>query len=169
LAGRLAAAGIGRDSLVAVRMERGTDMVVALLGVAMSGAAYLPVDPEYPQARVSYVIEDSGAALVLTGLDDLPPASGRPLSGPRPGDTAYVLYTSGSTGRPKGVVVPHRALTNFLLAMRTLVGSTSRDVWLALTSLSFDISALELYLPLVTGGRIVVADAYTARDGAALA
>ncbi|MER7205539.1 amino acid adenylation domain-containing protein [Streptosporangium sp. NPDC000239] len=169
LAGRLAAAGIGRDSLVAVRMERGTDMVVALLGVAMSGAAYLPVDPEYPQARVSYVIEDSGAALVLTSLDDLPPAQAVSHTRPRPRDTAYVLYTSGSTGRPKGVVVPHRALTNFLLAMRTLVGSTSRDVWLALTSLSFDISALELYLPLVTGGRIVVADAETARDGAALA
>ncbi|MER7134821.1 amino acid adenylation domain-containing protein, partial [Streptosporangium saharense] len=169
LAGRLAAAGIGRDALVAVQMERGTDMVVALLGVAMSGAAYLPVDPDYPRARVAYVIEDSGAALVLTGLDDLPPAVAAPPVRPRPGDTAYVLYTSGSTGRPKGVVVPHRALTNFLLAMRTLVGSTSRDVWLALTSLSFDISALELYLPLVTGGRIVVADADTARDGAALA
>ena len=85
---------------------------------------------------------------------------------PRPDDTAYVLYTSGSTGRPKGVVVPHRALANFLLAMRDLLGSTPRDVWLALTSLSFDISALELYLPLVTGGRVVVADAETARDGA---
>ncbi|MDP9861279.1 amino acid adenylation domain-containing protein [Streptosporangium brasiliense] len=168
LAGRLGAAGIGRGSLVAVRMERGADMVVALLGVAMSGAAYLPVDPDYPQARVSYVIEDSAAALVLTGLDDLPPAAAA-LSRPGPGDTAYVLYTSGSTGRPKGVVVPHRALTNFLLAMRGLVGSSPRDAWLALTSLSFDISALELYLPLVTGGRVVVADAETARDGARLA
>ncbi|MEV8635036.1 amino acid adenylation domain-containing protein [Streptosporangium sp. NPDC051023] len=188
LAGRLATAGIGRGSLVAVQMERGTDMVVALLGVAMSGAAYLPVDPDYPRARVAYVIEDSGAALVLTGLDDLPPGDGprpgdgvpgsgltpedgvpAPAARPRPGDTAYVLYTSGSTGRPKGVVVPHSALTNFLLAMRTLIGSSSGDVWLALTSLSFDISALELYLPLVTGGRIVVADAETARDGAELA
>ncbi|GAA3123836.1 non-ribosomal peptide synthetase [Streptosporangium carneum] len=176
LAGRLASAGVGRGSLVAVQMERGSDMVVALLGVAMSGAAYLPVDPDYPRARVAYVIEDSGAALVLTGLDDLPrgdgaapvPTSGS-TGGPRPDDTAYVLYTSGSTGRPKGVVVPHSALTNFLLAMRTLVGSSPQDVWLALTSLSFDISALELYLPLVTGGRLVVADAETARDGARLA
>ncbi|MDP9845756.1 non-ribosomal peptide synthetase [Streptosporangium lutulentum] len=167
-AGRLAAAGIGRGSLVAIRMERGTDMLVALLGVVMSGAAYLPVDPDYPPARVSYVIEDSGAALVLTGLDDLPPGTGAPER-PRPDDTAYVLYTSGSTGRPKGVMVPHRALTNFLLAMRSLVGSSPRDVWLALTSLSFDISALELYLPLVTGGRVVVADAETARDGVRLA
>ncbi|MFF3438953.1 amino acid adenylation domain-containing protein [Streptosporangium sp. NPDC002721] len=170
LAGRLGAAGIGRGSLVAVRMERGADMLVALLGVAMSGAAYLPVDPDYPEARVSYVIEDSAAALVLTGLGDLPPATGtRALARPLPDDTAYVLYTSGSTGRPKGVVVPHRALTNFLLAMRDLVRSSPRDVWLALTSLSFDISALELYLPLVTGGRVVVADAETARDGVRLA
>ncbi|GAA3035103.1 hypothetical protein GCM10017559_73320 [Streptosporangium longisporum] len=173
LAGRLRAAGIGRGSLVAVRMERGADMLVALLGVAMSGAAYLPVDPDYPEARVSYVIEDSAAVLVLTGLDDLPPAGAatapRPADRPLPGDTAYVLYTSGSTGRPKGVVVPHRALTNFLLAMRALVRSSPGDVWLALTSLSFDISALELYLPLVTGGRVVVADAETARDGARLA
>ncbi|MGC5011550.1 amino acid adenylation domain-containing protein [Streptosporangium sp. DT93] len=173
LAGRLRAAGIGRGSLVAVRMERGADMLVALLGVAMSGAAYLPVDPDYPEARVAYVIEDSAAALVLTGLDDLPPAGAedapRAAERPLPGDTAYVLYTSGSTGRPKGVVVPHRALTNFLLAMRALVRSSPEDVWLALTSLSFDISALELYLPLVTGGRVVVADAETARDGARLA
>ncbi|MGJ6960829.1 amino acid adenylation domain-containing protein [Streptosporangium sp. G11] len=177
LAGRLGAAGIGRGSLVAVRMERGADMLVALLGVTMSGAAYLPVDPDYPEARVSYVIEDSAAALVLTGLDDLPPVTGTVTGAavpvaparPLPGDTAYVLYTSGSTGRPKGVVVPHRALTNFLLAMRDLVRSSPRDVWLALTSLSFDISALELYLPLVTGGRVVVADAETARDGVRLA
>ncbi|WP_436760717.1 amino acid adenylation domain-containing protein [Streptosporangium sp. V21-05] len=176
LAGRLGAAGIGRGSLVAVRMERGADMLVALLGVAMSGAAYLPVDPDYPEARVAYVIEDSAAALVLTGLDDLPPATGTATGAatdaparPLPDDTAYVLYTSGSTGRPKGVVVPHRALTNFLLAMRDLVRSSPRDVWLALTSLSFDISALELYLPLVTGGRVVVADAETARDGVRLA
>ncbi|WP_051751313.1 non-ribosomal peptide synthetase [Streptosporangium amethystogenes] len=171
LAGRLSAAGIGRGSLVAVRMERGADMLVALLGVAMSGAAYLPVDPDYPEARVGYVIEDSAAALVLTGLDDLPPATTVPAATtrPHPGDTAYALYTSGSTGRPKGVMVPHRALTNFLLAMRALLRSAPRDVWLALTSLSFDISALELYLPLVTGGRVVVADAETARDGARLA
>ncbi|GAA3445147.1 hypothetical protein Pve01_45600 [Planomonospora venezuelensis] len=171
LAARLTAAGAGRGSLVAIRMERGADMLVALLGTAMSGAAYLPVDPDYPEARTSYMIEDSAAALVLTSLDDLPPApAGSAAADPaRPGDTAYVLYTSGSTGRPKGVVVPHRALVNFLLAMRSLVGSTPHDVWLGLTSLSFDISALELFLPLVTGGRVVIADAAAARDGEELA
>ncbi|GIH98655.1 hypothetical protein Pta02_06640 [Planobispora takensis] len=170
LAARLAAAGAGRGSLVAIRMERGADMLLALLGTAMSGAAYLPVDPDYPEARIAYVLRDSAAALVLTSLDDLPPApAGTVPDRPRPGDTAYVLYTSGSTGRPKGVVVPNRALVNFLLAMRSLVGSSPRDTWLGLTSLSFDISALELYLPLVTGGRVVIADAGAARDGELLA
>ncbi|OPG12888.1 hypothetical protein B1L11_11605 [Microbispora sp. GKU 823] len=182
LAARLRDRGVGRGRVVAVRMSRGPAVIVALLGVAMAGAAYLPVDPDYPEARVEYMIEDSGAALVLTdadlagllsGLPGEDPVDAAPIKGPAerpsPGDTAYVLYTSGSTGRPKGVVVPHRALTNFLLAMRDLVGSEPSDVWLALTSLSFDISALELYLPLVTGGRVVVAGAETARDGAALA
>jgi amino acid adenylation domain-containing protein len=162
-------------------------MVVALLGVAMAGAAYVPIDPEYPRSRVAYVVRDCGAALTLTDADvdailDGPAGAADGASGdnaadaalsgvrrPDPADTAYVLYTSGSTGDPKGVVVPHRALANFLFALRTLVGSTPRDRWLALTSLSFDISALELYLPLTTGGRVVVADAATSRDGAALA
>ena len=117
-------------------------------------------------------VADCGAALVLTDadLDHVLDAEPGPVPErlPSPGDTAYVLYTSGSTGNPKGVVVPHRALANFLLAMRTLVGSSPRDHWLALTSLSFDISALELYLPLVTGGRVVVAGAEDARDGGTL-
>jgi amino acid adenylation domain-containing protein len=174
LAGRLGERGVGPGSLVAVRSSRRAQMVVALLGVSMAGAAYVPVDPDFPPARVAYVTGDCGAALVLTDadLDDVlePEAAADPSAArrPAPSDTAYVLYTSGSTGNPKGVVVPHRALTNFLLALRTLVGSTPEDRWLALTSLSFDISALELYLPLTTGGRVVVADGDTARDGAAL-
>ncbi|WP_377272869.1 amino acid adenylation domain-containing protein [Peterkaempfera sp. SMS 1(5)a] len=173
LAGRLAERGIGHGSRVAVQSSRRAQMVVALLGVAMSGAAYVPIDPEYPEARIAYVVKDCGAALALTDadLDDIldTPAAPEAVQRPRPQDTAYVLYTSGSTGNPKGVVVPHRALANFLHAMRSLVGSAPQDRWLALTSLSFDISALELYLPLVTGGRVVVADGDTARDGAALA
>ncbi|MEV0588386.1 amino acid adenylation domain-containing protein [Nonomuraea sp. NPDC050310] len=154
--------GVGPGDLVAVRLPRGPDMVVALLGVAMAGAAYLPVDPDYPEARVAFVLEDSGARLVLTEVSAEPaePVVTR-------ADTAYVLYTSGSTGRPKGVVIPHRALVNFLLAMRDLLGAGPKDVWLALTSLSFDISGLELYLPLITGGRLVVAE--DAWDAGALA
>ncbi|MGI5154378.1 amino acid adenylation domain-containing protein [Microbispora sp. CA-102843] len=168
LAVRLRDRGIGPGSLVALRLDRGPEMLVALLGVAMSGAAYLPVDPAYPPARVAYVIEDSGASLVLTTADlaDVPP-SDEEVPRPRPRNTAYVLYTSGSTGRPKGVVVPHRALVNFLLAMRPFAGNAPGQTWLALTSLAFDISTLEIYMPLITGGRVVVAD--DARDGHALA
>ncbi|WP_448316682.1 amino acid adenylation domain-containing protein, partial [Streptomyces sp. CO7] len=174
LAVRLGERGVGPGARVAVQSSRRAEMIVALLGVVMAGAAYVPVDPDYPASRVAYVTEDCGAALVLTDadldhvLDPAEAAAPAAARRPAPSDTAYVLYTSGSTGNPKGVVVPHRALTNFLLALRALVGSTPEDRWLALTSLSFDISALELYLPLVTGGRVVVADADTARDGAAL-
>ncbi|GAA1300727.1 hypothetical protein Psi02_27620 [Planotetraspora silvatica] len=168
LAAGLRSRGIGPGSLVALRLERGPGMLVALLGVAMSGAAYLPVDPDHPQARVDHVIEDSGAALVLTSADV---TTGRPATGglprPRPDDPAYVLYTSGSTGRPKGVIVSHGALANLLLAMRSLIGDGPGHTWLALTSLAFDISAVEVFLPLITGGRVVVAA--DARDGRALA
>ncbi|MDH2427986.1 non-ribosomal peptide synthetase [Sphaerisporangium sp. TRM90804] len=101
-----------------------------------------------------------------------PATAGRatpPEGAARPADPAYVLYTSGSTGRPKGVVVPHRALTNFLAAMRELLGAAASDAWLAVASPSFDISALEMYLPLTTGGRVVIAPPGIAGDGAALA
>jgi amino acid adenylation domain-containing protein len=176
LAAALRAGGAGPGARVAVLGSRRARTVVALLGVAMSGAAYVPVDPDYPQSRVAYVVRDCGAAAVLTDADvdrllDAPGDGGAPppVRRPRPDDTAYVLYTSGSTGDPKGVVVPHRALANLLAAMGAVLGSTERDRWLGLTSLSFDISALELFLPLTTGGRVVVADAATARDAGALA
>ncbi|WP_055590624.1 non-ribosomal peptide synthetase [Streptacidiphilus griseoplanus] len=176
LAAGLARRGAGRGTRVAVHGARGARTLVGLLGVAMTGAAYVPIDPHYPEARIAHVIEDCGAALVLTDADLAQVLDGAPEPDPqtsavrpRPEDTAYVLYTSGSTGKPKGVVIPHRALANFLHAMRSLVGSAPQDRWLGLTSLAFDISALELYLPLVTGGRVVVADGDTARDGAALA
>ncbi|MFI6477258.1 AMP-binding protein [Nonomuraea sp. NPDC050663] len=158
LAERLRGQGIGPGDLVAVRLPRSADMVVALLGVNLAGAAYLPLDPDYPEARLAYVLEDSGAKLVLTDVEAEP---AEPVL--TPAETAYVLYTSGSTGRPKGVVIPHRALTNFVHAMSDLLDPRPEHVWLALTSLSFDISGLELYLPLVSGGRVVVAQ--SAHDG----
>ncbi|WP_214103977.1 non-ribosomal peptide synthetase [Acrocarpospora catenulata] len=145
---------VGPGDLVAIKLPRTTELLVALLAVQKSGAAYVPLDPEYPPARLTYVLEDSGA----TPLEDLRQPEGVP-AGPRPGDPAYVLYTSGSTGRPKGVAVPHSALVNLLVSMARLLGSGPGDVWLAATSLSFDISALELYLPLVTGGTVVLAEA----------
>ncbi|WP_424533870.1 amino acid adenylation domain-containing protein [Sphaerisporangium viridialbum] len=202
VAGRLRGAGAGRGSLVAVFAERSAQTVAGFLGVMAAGAAYLPLDPDYPPERIAMVLRDSGAGVVLAQrdlLDRLPahqatlvvldpfPGTGddqdagaeRPdgerragtllasLAGP--GDPAYVLYTSGSTGRPKGVVVPHRALTNLLVAMRESLGAGPLDRWLAVTSPSFDISGLEMSLPLVTGGRVVVAGPGVARDGEALA
>ncbi|WP_062428684.1 non-ribosomal peptide synthetase [Herbidospora daliensis] len=179
VARRLADAGVGPGDLVALYVDRSAEMVAALLGVLKAGAAYLPLDPGYPAARIAMILEDSGAAAALTRphlRDSLPGFRGPVIDvdgasgdvGGRRDARAYVLYTSGSTGRPKGVVISHRALLNFLTGMRELLGAGPDDVWLALTSLSFDISGLELYLPLVTGGRMVVADAETARDGARL-
>ncbi|GLX93974.1 non-ribosomal peptide synthetase [Herbidospora sp. NBRC 101105] len=179
VARRLADAGVGPGDLVALYVDRSAEMVAALLGVLKAGAAYLPLDPGYPAARIAMVLEDSGAAAALTRphlRDSLPAFRGPVVDvdgatgdlGGRRDARAYVLYTSGSTGRPKGVVISHRALLNFLTGMRELLGAGPDDVWLALTSLSFDISGLELYLPLVTGGRMVIADAETARDGTRL-
>ena len=206
LAGRLRTKGIGTGSLVAVRATRSERLVVALLGVLKAGAAYIPLDADYPAQRLDFIAADSKVALELSDADlvldddvalatdgvaagagdatpdarDATANAGdvtRPADGatvepaapaPAPGDLAYVIYTSGSTGRPKGVQVEHRALTNLLLSMRDLLGAGPGHTWLALTSVSFDISGLELFLPLVTGGSVVVATDSQVRDGAAL-
>ncbi|WP_327002968.1 amino acid adenylation domain-containing protein [Dactylosporangium sp. NBC_01737] len=185
IAGALRAAGCARGTLVAVRVDRSADLPAAVLGVWRAGGAYVPIDPDYPPARQALVLADCAAPLVLTQralLDDLPPhdatvvvlddVSGPPPAGqPVPvaaGDVAYVLYTSGSTGRPKGVAVEHGALANFVLDMRDRLDAGPQDRWLAVTSLAFDIAGLELYLPLVTGGCVVVAGEALLRDGARL-
>ncbi|MFE7129884.1 amino acid adenylation domain-containing protein [Streptomyces sp. NPDC057638] len=191
LARRLTAAGTGPGSVVAVCAERSAEMVTAVLAVTLAGGAYLPVDPSYPAERVAWVLADAGVSLALAqrgtahlvdghgtvlSLDDPLTADGTdgrtegaPLPLPTPDDLAYLIYTSGSTGRPKGVEVPHGALAHLLLAFRDTVAADPDDVWLALTSLSFDISALELLLPLITGGRVVIARETETRDGRALA
>ncbi|MFC6080609.1 amino acid adenylation domain-containing protein [Sphaerisporangium aureirubrum] len=154
------------------------DRIAMVLGD--SGAAVVLVQPDLahllPPHDALVIPLDPGTAddsADLADHGDVLAPDPRPVDrlpeGPRPDDPAYVLYTSGSTGRPKGVVVPHRALTAFLLAMRDLLGAARDDVWLAVTSTSFDISGLEMYLPLVTGARAVVAGPGVARDGAALA
>ncbi|MFH8346405.1 amino acid adenylation domain-containing protein [Streptomyces sp. NPDC018045] len=178
LAARLRDKGIGKGALVAVRASRSERLLVGLLGVLKAGAAYIPLDAAYPPERIEFVLKDAGAAYELgdTDLlaDDLVPGDGQQAPGapvppaPAPGDLAYVIYTSGSTGRPKGVQIEHRSLTNLLLALRGPLGSGPGHRWLALTSVSFDISGLELFLPLVTGGTVVVAGAGDTRDGAAL-
>ncbi|MCX5208730.1 amino acid adenylation domain-containing protein [Kitasatospora sp. NBC_00240] len=188
LAAGLRAAGAGPGTLVALHLHRTADLPAALLAVLATGAAYLPLDPGYPQPRLAAILADSGAALLLADRDPAPalvavapavlrldacPAAGAGTAtadpaAPAATDTAYVLYTSGSTGRPKGVAVGHRALANLLHSFAGRLESGPQDVWLGLTSLSFDISALEIYLPLITGGRLVLAPDGLAVDGAGL-
>lgn len=182
--------GVGPGSLVGVCLERSPEMVVGLLGILKAGGAYIALDPTYPPARLAYMVEHSRATLFLvqTGIHpalsvdkaivfdladcdwDVVNQAPRDIftSPASPTDPAYVLYTSGSTGQPKGVVVPHRALTNLLFAMREDPGLNSDDVMLALTTLCFDISGVELFLPLIVGARVVLADREVARSGAQL-
>jgi amino acid adenylation domain-containing protein len=162
---RLRANRIGRGDVVGVCLERGPDLVAALLGVLRSGAAYLPLDPTHPAQRHKEILADADAVLLPEEIGDPEPAS---LPEVGPDDRAYVIYTSGSTGQPKGVAIGHRALANLLLAMRDELEATQDTRFLALTSISFDISALELFLPLTVGGAVVVATADEVRDGAAL-
>ncbi|WP_338682040.1 amino acid adenylation domain-containing protein [Streptomyces acidiscabies] len=183
LAGHLRAEGVRPGRAVGVLVERG-HLPVALLAVLKAGGSYVPLDPTFPVDRLSYMAEDAGLHLVLTTgtaesalggiavprlrLDQLTgrTSSSGPAAGPD--DTAYIIYTSGSTGRPKGVAVPHRALVNFLVSMKDEPGFGQDDTLLALTTVCFDIAALELYLPLITGGRVDIAPADVAKDGVKL-
>ncbi|HEY0640976.1 MAG TPA: amino acid adenylation domain-containing protein [Pseudonocardiaceae bacterium] len=185
LAHHLLALGAGPGRPVGVALGRSSRLLVALLAVMRTGAPYLPVDPDHPAARTELVLADAGVELVVTESavrDGLPGAhvvldhldlSGYPAGDPGvrldPAGTAYVLYTSGSTGRPKGVAVPHRALVNFLTSMAARPGVHATDTVAALTTLTFDIAGLELWLPLLAGARVAVADRATASDGLALA
>ena len=198
LAHHLRALGAGPELLVGLCMERGLPMLVALLAVLKSGAAYVPLDPAYPQQRLNGMVVDSGMTLLLTEkrvlaqagqladgraltlvtLDDdatgallaaCPESIPARLPGQGPASLAYVIYTSGSTGAPKGVMVEHRSVVNFLHAMAQAPGMEPHDVLLQLTSLSFDIAVLELILPLTVGARVVIADADSARSPARLA
>jgi amino acid adenylation domain-containing protein len=184
--------GVKRGALVGLALDRGADMLAALLGILKAGAGYVPLDPQFPAERLAYMAADAGLAMLLTTREhaahfDL---RGRPVllfddhaaqiasaattrlerdaGTALPEDPAYVIYTSGSTGRPKGVIVPHRAVSNFLDSMRREPGLAAHDRLLAVTTLSFDIAVLELLLPLAAGGQIVLADRDTAGDGVAL-
>ncbi|HEX8273688.1 MAG TPA: amino acid adenylation domain-containing protein [Longimicrobiaceae bacterium] len=206
LARRLRSVGVGPEARVGLCLERGVDMVVAVLAVLRAGGAYVPLDPDHPGERLAYVLEDSGARVLLTqsaladrfrdfsgevvALDTPHPPAPSPTRGEGENDSvedaaavagcslfpvpcslslAYVLYTSGSTGRPKGVQVEHRSLAAFLEAMRREPGISPDDVLLAVTTLAFDIAGLELFLPLATGARVVLADRETAADPRLLA
>ncbi len=192
LAHRLRRLGVGPESLVGLCLDRSLDLVVAPLAVWKAGGAYVPLDPEYPSHRLAFMLEDSGAAVLITEshlLDSVPQDVKRtvicldrerqvleresdqtPAPVTTPDDLAYVIYTSGSTGKPKGVEIGHRQVVNFLASMQRQPGIGPADRLLAVTTLSFDIAGLELYLPLVSGAEVVIAPrANAAFDGAALA
>jgi amino acid adenylation domain-containing protein len=189
LAHQLREMGVTRGSLVALCLDRTADLAIAPLAVWKAGGTYLPLDPEFPSDRLAFMLEDSAASVVVTQsrlLNRLPsdvPAlicldrdrQWLQCEGARPpdflaspDDIAYVLYTSGSTGRPKGVEIGHRALVNFLSSMQREPGITSSDRLLAVTTFSFDIAGLELYLPLVSGAQVVIAPRAAVIDGNAL-
>ena len=191
LAHHLRKLGVEPGVLVGLCVERSLDMLTGILGVLKCGGAYVPLDPSFPQNRLAYMIDDSQMNVLLThrGLEqklpvrpqvvvhldtdwheianestavpDWPGISGQSL--------AYVLYTSGSTGKPKGVEISHSAIVNFLLSMLRKPGFSANDTLLAVTTLSFDIAGLELFLPLICGGKIVIASREETQDPVRLA
>ncbi|HUR06252.1 MAG TPA: amino acid adenylation domain-containing protein, partial [Nonomuraea sp.] len=172
---RLVGAGVGAGDIVAVAARRSPELVAAVLGIWLTGAAYLPIDPEHPAQRTAYMLDDSGAKVILTqpgdalldepGVPVLPmPAvvatgNGEPPLAHRPGrdDPAYLIYTSGSSGRPKGTLIAHRSLSNIAVDYVERLRATPDDVTLWMTTFAFDMANLELYIPLWSGGRIAIA------------
>ena len=190
LAHHLRTVGVGPEILVGVCVERSLEMVVGLLGVLKAGGAYVPLDPSYPQQRLAHMLSDSDAGVLLSQshliehlsehdaaticLDTFDWSDTRlseddPDSGTTSASLAYVIYTSGSTGEPKGVEITHGSLTNFLGSMAREPGLAAGDRFLAVTTLSFDISGLELYLPLTVGACVEIATRDDAMDGFRLA
>jgi exopolysaccharide biosynthesis WecB/TagA/CpsF family protein len=189
LAAHLVGLGVGPGVLVGVEIERSLDMLVGILAILKAGGAYVPLDPEYPADRLAFMLADSKAPFLLTStkmIGQLPVheaqvvcvdgawtlGPGAPASPgrrrPSPEDLAYVIYTSGSTGKPKGVQLRHRGVVSFMTSMRDAPGLGPDDRLLAITTLSFDIAGLELFLPLTVGARVVIAGRSVISDGAQL-
>ncbi len=187
LARHLKAAGVERDVTVGIVMERSLDLLIALLATMKSGGTYIPLDPHHPAERIEIILEDGKPQVLL--VDSLPcrlnvPAStqvllasallaqdadtNEPLPTVDDQSLAYIIFTSGSTGRPKGVAITHQALTNFLHAMADRPGIVSSDQLLSVTTVSFDIAALELYLPILVGARVDIASHECSLDPAQL-
>jgi len=186
LAHYLKSLGVNSETLIGVCVDRSLNMLIGLLGVLKAGSAYVPLDPTYPEDRLAFMLEDSQIPLLLTQthlLSCLPKRNGMRVvcldsdwqkieqfnqdnldSEVTPDDLAYTIYTSGSTGKPKGVQIIHRAVVNLLLSMKQEPGLTERDVLLAVTTISFDIAVLEIFLPLIVGARVVIVSRAVAID-----
>lgn len=177
--------GVQSGDFIAVSFPRSPELLYTLLAIMQCGAAYLPLDPEYPKARLEFMLNDSDAKVLLTSktlsaslplwtntlfIEDAMISLSQYSIIPFPSavtsdDVAYLLYTSGSTGNPKGVPVTHKNLVNFLCSMAFEPGINENDRLLSITTISFDIAGLELYLPLIKGATLIMADHETARDG----
>jgi len=189
LAHYLQALAVSPEVLVGICIERSLSMVIGLLGILKAGGAYVPLDPAYPQARLAFMVADAQLSVLLTEqqqLAKLPPYAATVVcidteweqiaeessqnlhSGVTAKNLAYTIYTSGSTGQPKGVQVLHQGVSNFLLSMQKAPGIVEQDSLLAVTTICFDIAALELYLPLTVGARIVLVSRDVASDSARL-
>jgi amino acid adenylation domain-containing protein len=188
LAALLIARGIGSGDFVGISMFRCAEMIVVMLAVMKAGAAYLPLDPQYPKERIDFMLEDSSTRLIITtenlggryssavmelfietAWTEMSVYSNKDSEIIRESNSlAYLLYTSGSTGRPKGVMVTHRNLVNFVSSMQHFPGISQSDKLLAVTTISFDIAGLEIFLPLVSGAQIILASDAEQTDGTAL-
>ncbi|NEO86255.1 MAG: amino acid adenylation domain-containing protein [Spirulina sp. SIO3F2] len=191
LAGYLQAQGVQTEQLVGLCCDRSLEMMVGLLGILKAGATYVPIDPAYPRDRIAWMLEDAQISLLLTQAhlqSELPETSAQIIrldadweaiaavqsgianitSDATATNLAYVIYTSGSTGKPKGVQLQHQSVVNFLTTMREKPGLNADDMLLAVTTLSFDIAVLELFLPLTVGATVLLASRDQARDGNAL-
>ncbi len=187
-AGFLLSKGVEVEDRIGIAVDRSPEMLIAMLGILKAGAAYVPLDPEYPQKRVEYMLNDSAAKIVLVSskykklykstaaeiviedawakLSDYANENIAIKAGEN--NLAYVLYTSGSTGMPKGVQIEHHNLYNLLLSVQKFPGLGHKDKLMAVTTISFDISITELFLPLITGAQLVLTDSQTTKDGCAL-
>ena len=189
LANYLIKKGIQKDSVVGIIIDRSINMLVSLLAVMKAGAAYIPLDPSFPKERLQYIVKDSGIKILITeeklktfvsdfqtnsiyidseweliNKEDEKNINLTKSSS----DLMYIIYTSGSTGNPKGVMITHSAVNNFLQSMKRYPGFNEDDNLLAVTTVSFDIAGLELYLPLISGGCVIIADKTDTIDGKAL-
>lgn len=177
LAHYLQSLGVGPEVLVGICVERSFEMIVGILGILKAGSAYVPLDPNYPSDRLAFMLEDSSVPVLLTQqklVEKLPPNSARvirldseweeiasyseknPSSGVKPENVAYVIYTSGSTGKPKGVLIEHKSLVNYTIVASAEYGIQERDRILQFSSISFDVSAEEIYTSLTSGATLVL-------------
>jgi amino acid adenylation domain-containing protein len=186
LAHYLCEEGIKKEMVVAVCIDRSPEMMVALLGVMKSGAAYAAILPQYPPERIKYILDDTGAVMILSNtqckalfqnqatfkcvdIDEWQRIQHYSITNPstvaQPDNLIYVVYTSGSTGRPKGVMTEHRSLVNFLYAMIEKLSIDEKAAFLGLAAYTFDGSCMEIYLPLLTGGKVIMVDQPAVTDG----